>query len=243
MIAHQAKSFRLSNRFLPAEIVVGTGLITSVAAVCLLLVFHGDIRHPTISWLDESLPNELHSDASGCLTMLMLGLTIVGSPPVVVSLMAILLVWMIFSKRYGDAIGLTLSEVGALLLNQVSKEAFHRARPDPVWAIVHEHSFSFPSGHAMLGIVSYGTIAYLLIRHTHSRASRRAIGVVFAMLIFGIGISRVYLGAHYPSDIIAGWLAGGVWLAAIIFAVDILHKIEPSLSAEQAKQPIGLEDD
>ncbi len=188
--------------------------------------------------LDIWLPLQLHRIANPPLTKLMLALTTIGSPLEVTGMMLVVLAALLFRKHWGEAVGVSVSEVGALLLNQVEKTVFHRARPSFVWALQHESNFSFPSGHAMLGLISFGTVAYLLIRRTKARWQRVAIMLFFAILVLGIGISRVYLGVHFPSDIIAGFIAGWVWLTAVILTTEVLHRIEPGASGPPRRASI-----
>jgi membrane-associated phospholipid phosphatase len=98
--------------------------------------------------------------------------------------------------------------------NQALKTVMARERPDLLDPIVVEHGFSFPSGHALLSMVAYGILAVLIGRSRLPLSVRRAALVGCAVLIFLVGISRVWLGVHYPTDVIAGWTAGGVIVLA-----------------------------
>jgi undecaprenyl-diphosphatase len=84
--------------------------------------------------------------------------------------------------------------------------------------LIHERNFSFPSGHSTAAFALYGMLAYLLIDHMRSTAGKLVLLLVAVALVLGIGISRVYLGVHYPSDVAAGYLAGFIWLATLIGA-------------------------
>lgn len=97
-------------------------------------------------------------------------------------------------------------------LNSVLKQIFHRGRPEYAVEFIPHQSWSFPSGHAMDSIVAYGIMLFLLLEHTRDSAKRRLIIAATVALLIIVAFSRVYLGVHYLSDVIAGWLAGGVWL-------------------------------
>jgi undecaprenyl-diphosphatase len=98
----------------------------------------------------------------------------------------------------------------ASVANGIVKAVIARERPDLLEAIVTEPGFSFPSGHSALGMVAWGVLAVLVSRSRFGRRARAAIIAALALLVFLIGVSRIYLGVHYPTDVIAGWVAGGV---------------------------------
>lgn len=126
-----------------------------------------------------------------------------------VTLVAVLMVAvaaLVESWRDGLAGALTiaLASIGNTLL----KVSFHRARPDALDAIVVEHGYSFPSGHSALSMVAYGVLAVILWRSTLPRAARIGLVIALGVLVFGVGLSRIWLGVHYPTDVLAGWTAG-----------------------------------
>ena len=106
-------------------------------------------------------------------------------------------------------------------LDWALKTIFHRDRPAFPKAFVHALGFSFPSGHAMGSLIGIGMLAYLIIHSTGKRRAAVTVGVAATLLVLGVGFSRLYLGAHYPSDVLAGFAAGIVWLAACISAVEV----------------------
>jgi undecaprenyl-diphosphatase len=93
---------------------------------------------------------------------------------------------------------------------------FHRQRPDVPWFLAHESSFSFPSGHSVAAICLYGILGYVLTGRIQSLRARAATLGTAVFLVLGVGLSRVYLGVHYPSDVAAGYLAGLIWLLTVI---------------------------
>ena len=116
-------------------------------------------------------------------------------------------------KREGLFAGLALG--GSALLNLATKQWFARERPS-LWAsIAPETTYSFPSGHAM-GSMTLASVAVMLAWHTRWRVPVSLAGMAFVLLV---GMSRVYLGVHYPSDILAGWCAAGAWSVACYLLV------------------------
>jgi len=104
---------------------------------------------------------------------------------------------------------------GALVLDISLKYAFHRQRPTPFFVPL-PHTYSFPSGHALFSFCFYGVLAGLIADRVKSRAVEVCVWVAAALLIAAIGLSRIYLGVHYPTDVIAGYVAAAVWVSSMI---------------------------
>lgn len=141
--------------------------------------------------------------------------TFVGLPAVIITLAAVVAVagWVKGQPRIAYAM---VASVVALGGNTILKHVVHRARPDTMYvANMKIHSYSFPSGHAFGAVVIYGLLAYLA--YTHLPAPYNLIfSVALVCLVILIGISRVFLGAHFPSDVLTGWVLGAVCLFLII---------------------------
>jgi membrane-associated phospholipid phosphatase len=107
--------------------------------------------------------------------------------------------------------------IGAAALGvELVKAGVARARPDALEPIIVEHGFSFPSGHATLSMVAYGVLAVLISRSRLPQGVRTAAIVGLALLVVAIGVSRIWLGVHYPTDVLAGWTAG--WVIVLLYA-------------------------
>lgn len=106
--------------------------------------------------------------------------------------------------------------IGTPIINKILKGLFQRARPE-LHRLIEIGGYSFPSGHAMNAFSVYGILTFLLWRHIPTRLGRAALIMISSIFILMIGISRVYLGVHYPSDIIAGYFASSFWLVISIW--------------------------
>jgi undecaprenyl-diphosphatase len=102
---------------------------------------------------------------------------------------------------------------------------FHRTRPTWDVPLLTARGWSFPSGHAMGSLVAYGMLAYLLVRDPKGRPPRMAIVAGAVTLVLLIGLSRMYLGVHYFSDVVGGYAAGMVWLAACITGLEVARRM------------------
>lgn len=119
-------------------------------------------------------------------------------------------------RRWQSFMLWTVAVVGGVVLDQILKLSFRRARPAVASEFISSGSWSFPSGHAMNSLVTYAVLAYILREYVASARARLAIALAAALLIVAIGFSRLYLGVHYLSDVTAGYLAGGAWVLACI---------------------------
>lgn len=142
---------------------------------------------------------------------MMSDLTSMGGYTVLTFLSLVAIGYLLLVHKRASALLVAASGFGATLLNQVLKAGFDRPRPDLVSHLAEVHSLSFPSGHAMLSAVIYLTLGALLAR-TQSSPALKGYILVVAMLLTGlVGVSRVYLGVHWPTDVLAGWCLGGAW--------------------------------
>ena len=119
--------------------------------------------------------------------------------------------YLLLMHRYGATALVIVASAGGGLLSEGLKRAFARVRPDIVSHLVVVESLSFPSGHSMSAAVIYLTLGALLARFTARRQIRIYVVGVSLGLTFLIGLTRVYLGVHYPTDVLAGWAAGLAW--------------------------------
>ncbi|MBD3919269.1 phosphatase PAP2 family protein [Paenibacillus sp. PR3] len=159
-----------------------------------------------------TLVSRLYSPTS---TAVMKGFTFVGSG-LCISIITLLIVFMLLIIGYRrELIFYVGIIVGSGLLNLVLKMIFHRARPD-IHRIVQASGYSFPSGHSMAAFTFYGITIYFLWKHARYAWLRVTIVTIGIVMILMIGISRIYLGVHYPSDVVGGYVISAAWITASI---------------------------
>ena len=156
-----------------------------------------------------------------------------GSPPVIVGIaLGGALVGILWRKVRGAAWTLPIAVVGSGLIIQGIKLLVQRPRPQAVphgfQPLLHETGFSFPSGHSLIAMVVYGLLGYFVLHLFKNRAARLLVRVVTVLVVFSIGASRVYVGVHYPTDVLAGWTAGVPWLVACLGLHEVLARRWPS---------------
>lgn len=140
--------------------------------------------------------------------------TALGGHAVLTLLVASVTGYLLIARRRHAAVFVLVATIGGALISSGLKGAFARPRPDFVPHLVHVSSASFPSGHAMLSAVVYLALGALLARLVEGWAAKLYFLGVAVVLTLLVGTSRVYLGVHYPTDVVAGWAAGVAWAVA-----------------------------
>lgn len=207
-------------------LVLIAGLVLAALLLASFAEIHEDLSQPHNVAVDQAILLGIHAHDSPVLTGLAKTLSFIGSPTTLIPVILIVasVLWLRRFKR--DALLLLISMGGAGALDTALKLHYRRVRPDLPWAFVHESSFSFPSGHSVMAVVLYGTLTYLLLEHWRGAGQRVGLIAGSLLLILGIGLSRIYLGVHYPSDVLAGYLVGAVWLLAVMAADWTLRRDE-----------------
>lgn len=199
-------SFRLTLALLLSLIfAAGFGVIAA------LIGFH------RISAFDRTLIDFWQSRESGGLTSVMKFFTNIGSgwPVIVIAIVCMVYLYGVLKHRREVILYLFVLG-GSEVLNVVLKLIFRRERPD-IHRLIAETGYSFPSGHSMGAFSLYGVLAYLLWKHIPAWWGKVILVLASSALILAIGTSRIYLGVHYPSDILGGYLASAFWLSASIW--------------------------
>jgi membrane-associated phospholipid phosphatase len=174
---------------------------------------------PTVT-VDAWLANALHAHVFPSATAVLVGVTTLGSTAALTLVVAIAAAYLIRLRLGREAALLVVVLVGAQLLTWILKAIFERPRPSFADPVATASWFSFPSGHALGSIAVYGALAYVVGRRLDSTRARAGVVAGAALLVVLIGFSRLYLGVHYLTDVLAGYSAG---LALLLLAVGLLH--------------------
>jgi len=179
-------------------------------AVLTIIFVHlaSEIRENELAGFDTAVQTFIRSHSSQAMDKFMLFITY-SSGPVPVTVLFLILIWIFFKKHMTERlIFVLLTMPGTVILNNILKLIFRRDRPDLLNLLITEKSFSFPSGHAM---ISSAIIMTILVLSNNLRRYRWIL-ISGLFYIFLVGYSRVYLGVHYPSDIIGGWIISTAWV-------------------------------
>jgi undecaprenyl-diphosphatase len=145
------------------------------------------------------------------LTKMMVDITALGGVTVLTLLVTLVVVYLALRRKFRTAAFVTVSILGGWGLSSAMKIGIARPRPEVVQHLVEVSDMSFPSGHAMLSAITYLTLGAMLSRIEETPSLRYFFPLVAVVLTLLIGLSRVYLGVHYPTDVLGGWAAGTVW--------------------------------
>ncbi len=200
----------------------GITMFVALGIAVLSLFFFGWLaeemhENETIQF-DTAVRNAVHTVAAPGVTSFFKFMSNANGPVALFLYTGLMVAWSLYMGYRTTAALMAVMMVGGTLLDGVLKLAFHRARPVPYFGLAPPRDYSFPSGHSLMSLCFYGTAAYLIGVHLNSRAMRVAVRTLAGIIALTVGISRIYLGVHYPSDVVAGFAAGLVWLTGIIFA-------------------------
>lgn len=159
-------------------------------------------------------------------------LTALGSTSVLMFIVLSVYVYLLLAGKPKTALFIFVSIAGGQLLSSLLKLGVDRPRPDLVSHLAEVYTLSFPSGHAMLSAVTYLTLGSLLARVLPGRLLKSYVLAVAVVATLLVGISRVYLGVHWPSDVLAGWCAGSAW-AMLCWLVS--RRVLPRAQTDEAK--------
>jgi undecaprenyl-diphosphatase len=217
-----ARRFAVTE-YLGLHLTVGLGL--SLGALWLFGGIAEDIiHHDPLTQFDLTIAEAFHRHASPTGVAIAKGVSLLGSPGFI-AVWGLAVVGLVLVRRQYLLLGGWLAALaGGGLLDVALKRVFHRTRPTWDVPLLTARGWSFPSGHAMGSLVAYGMLAYLLVRELHGRRPRLAVIAGATVLVLLIGLSRIYLGVHYFSDVIGGYAAGVVWLAACISGLEVARR-------------------
>ena len=193
------------------------GLIVFIATFVFIGVAVG-VQTGYLDGFDDAVRYRVYSMRSDKLTVFWRFITHSGDRYVVIILGIILLLIKSLREKYG--VKFAIAALSSTALYQIMKYIFQRPRPDLALRLIEQGGYSFPSGHSMNCLVSYGILIYLLLRYCENRRLAKLLSFGLGLLTILIGFSRVYVGVHYPTDIIGGWSLGIAVLVAMIYAFE-----------------------
>jgi undecaprenyl-diphosphatase len=211
----------------------GPAALLSLAGILVVVGLAVLVAAGMTDGFDQAIIDAVRAEALRDLLSPFAVITQLGSTAAVtiMALVAFAFAALIGPWRHGAIAAITI--LAASLLNGSIKLAIARERPDLLEPVIVERGFSFPSGHSALGMVAYGILAVLVSRSRLPPAVRRVLVFGLGAIVALIGLSRIWLGVHYPTDVLAGWAAGGV-IVLIYAAVTRQVSPEPAAAAVDA---------
>ncbi|MGO4884348.1 MAG: phosphatase PAP2 family protein [Bryobacteraceae bacterium] len=194
----------------PAWIAIWAG------ALLLFIWIAWQVRRGELLFFDIPVRTFVHAHAIAAVTALMRGLSQACQPAVLIGLGVLTILWLVRAGRGRTAVLFGVVVAGAEIIDQLGKHLFHRLRPVPFFGLSAPKSYSFPSGHALVSCAFFGALAAIVAARTPSRARRSIYYLAAAAFSGAIGLSRIYLGVHYPSDVLGGYAAAVVWACTVV---------------------------
>ncbi|MFI7680736.1 phosphatase PAP2 family protein [Actinophytocola sp. NPDC049390] len=186
-----------------AVVVLGLAAIVLTEAV---------VHHRALAELDGPFRDWVIDHRGGFWTEVMVNASRFGSTPSLIVIVLFTGAWLVWKDRKADSLLVVLGSAGGLALGPVLKAIVERPRPALTDHVVFVSSWSYPSGHSLNSMVVFGLLTVLAVRERPGAVRRTALTAVGTFLVVVVGVSRVYLGVHWPSDVLAGWLIGVLWL-------------------------------
>lgn len=196
-----------------------SGMIICVAAIAGFAAIFYFVSSGNACLFDDVIREFFYDLRDPALTPFVKLITYLGNYQTIVILCLVLLIIKPLRVVYG--ISVSTGAVFVTVLNKSIKHAVHRPRPSDVMHLVNEGGFSFPSGHSITSMFVYGLLIYLVRKNVKNRKIADLLTIVFAVPLILIGPSRIYLGVHYPTDVLAGWCLGA---AVVVIWIKLIRK-------------------
>jgi membrane-associated phospholipid phosphatase len=197
--------------------------LLGASAVAFFAFWARVVMRGTTTAFDDTVLRWFAAHRTPHLNSIMLQITSLGNPTTILVLLSVSCLFLWLTQHRYSVYLLLIGILGGTFINTGLKLIFHRDRPSIVEWVTQVSSESFPSGHAMMSLIAYGSVAYLVGRLEPSRLMRIITWILAVIIILAIGTSRVYLGVHYPSDVIAGYVGGLAWLSFVTSGITAMQ--------------------
>lgn len=228
------RNFHQYNSKLPYIITVVVALIIVIGGINLFVELTDELTDDLLTQYDQAITDYVISFRNPALTKYFIFVTHVGDlyGYLTVIILATFIAMLVY-KQWKPVLQTVFVLLLASISNVILKRFIDRARPD-LEHLVSVETLSYPSGHAMSAMAFYGFVIYLFVTFKINLYLKTAIIMALVFLILSIGISRIYLGVHYPTDIAGGFIAGFIW---VVFCILMFNLVEVFRRDPQTKEP------
>ncbi|SRR5258708_392627 len=191
-------------------------LIVAILAAAGLAWLASEVVAGNTMPFDLDVRNAIHAQSTPALTAAMMFCSFIGEAYVLAPLTFLIAVALWRLGRKDRAAMFVIALAGALAIQNVLKLSIHRGRPESFFNYPPLASYSFPSGHALVSTVFFGISAALISSRLRAPWKKALVWAAAILMVAGIGVSRVYLGVHFPTDVIGGYAAGVAWMLLVV---------------------------
>jgi undecaprenyl-diphosphatase len=225
--------------YIPILLVLALGVMAAIGAGYLFVELAEQVRRTTsvVYRADQAIHTWFGHERRPAMSVLLRMATGVGSMVGLTAIVAVAVAILLTRKERASAIFVVVTAGTGVLLNLGLKMIFARARPDLASALTGARWYSFPSGHAMGSFITFSALAYIALRQSWPWVVKSAALAVAMTMVVLVGLSRVYLGVHWASDIAGAWSAGTVWLLSAVVAFEMLLSLRQRRSAAAPTSP------
>ncbi|MCY7377547.1 MAG: phosphatase PAP2 family protein [Pyrinomonadaceae bacterium] len=209
------------------------GMVSAIAALFFFGWLAGEMLEGDTRRFDESVRNFVHEFAFPALTVVMRLASFLGSTLFLTVFGVIIVIALYLRKHRRGAILFTITTIGASVLLATLKLAFRRVRPEPFFDTMLPASYSFPSGHSLAAFCFYGALAAILTTRIEKLWLKIIVWIAALTMITLVGISRIYLGVHHPSDVVAGYVVGLIWVITIAVGDKLVHAKDKNAAGDE----------
>ena len=232
------RSLARSRAFLPGPYLVvhlALGLAVTAAVAVFVVIAEDVVGHGAVVTFDLAFAQALQDSATPSLTQVFGIVTWLGSGYALAVVTALVAVYLARQHDRLAAMGWIAAQAGGWLLNYALKEAFERTRPSFADPLLAATSWSFPSGHAMGTFILLGVGSYLFLRNVRSWSAAAVVITLALSWCVVMAFSRLYLGVHFASDVVAGLIAGVAWVAVCASAFEVIRSRRRTISAPEVR--------
>lgn len=218
---------RLIKFFGSVRLALGSVLFFGMVSAIIALFFFGWLADEMLEGgtyrFDAVVRNFVHELAFPALTSVMQLASFLGSTLFLIIFGTIIVIALFLRKHRRGSVIFMITTIGSSVLMVLLKLAFKRTRPEPFSDTILPASYSFPSGHSLASFCFYGALAAILSARADKLWLQIIIWISAALMVLLIGISRIYLGVHYPSDVVAGYAVALIWVVTIAIGDKLIH--------------------
>jgi undecaprenyl-diphosphatase len=201
------------------------GVVTSIFSLFLFLKLAREIFESETLSFDTNIMQFFYHLRAPSLTSIMFGLTFLASTPFLAIASISILIFFWYKKKRAEMLLFASLFYMGVVLNLVLKALFNRPRPT-LAPLIHENFTSFPSGHAMNSFIFYFSLVYLFYHFTKNKLLTALYFILSTLIVLGVGSSRIYLGVHFPTDVLGGYIAGLCWISSLLVFESLLPQLK-----------------